>query len=56
MEEETAFSNGEELGTKANGGLWNAPSGFDFSGEIGGIRWTQSNSESSDVPGIGLAS
>lgn len=56
MEEETAFSDGEKLGTKANGALWNAPSGFDLSGEIGRIRWTQSYSEGSDIPGIGLTS
>lgn len=56
MEEEIAFSDGEELGTTANGRLWNAPSGFHFLGEIGQIRWTQSSGRSADVPGIGLTS
>lgn len=38
MEKKTAFSDGEKLGPKANGELWNAPSGFNVSGKIGGIR------------------
>lgn len=54
MEEETASSDAKKLGTTASGGLWNTPSGVDFSGEIRRIRWTQSYGESSEVSGIRL--